>query len=225
MKILLVEDDVKISSFVKLGLEDQDFHVTAVYDSQMAEKVLAGKEFDLIILDVILPGQSGFELCKKIRETGATVPILMLTSLDSVDDKVTGLNFGADDYMVKPFSFKELLARINALTRRSSEKFNSQTIRISGVVLDAATKKVFRNDHEVKLTAKEFSILELLMQSAGKVVDRQEISEKIWGFSFSSGTNLIDVHINSLRNKIDKGFTNKLIQTVVGFGYTIVRES
>ena len=225
MKILLVEDDVKISSFVKLGLEDQDFHVTAVYDSQMAEKVLAGKEFDLIILDIILPGQSGFELCKKIRETGATVPILMLTSLDSVDDKVTGLNFGADDYMVKPFSFKELLARINALTRRSSEKFNSQTIRISGVVLDAATKKVFRNDHEVKLTAKEFSILELLMQSAGKVVDRQEISEKIWGFSFSSGTNLIDVHINSLRNKIDKGFTNKLIQTVVGFGYTIVRES
>ena len=218
MKILLVEDDVKISSFVKLGLEDQDFHVTAVYDSQMAEKVLAGKEFDLIILDVILPGQSGFELCKKIRETGATVPILMLTSLDSFDDKVTGLNFGADDYMVKPFSFKELLARINALTRRSSEKFNSQTIRISGVVLDAATKKVFRNDHEVKLTAKEFSILELLMQSAGKVVDRQEISEKIWGFSFSSGTNLIDVHINSLRNKIDKGFTNKLIQTVVGFG-------
>jgi two-component system, OmpR family, copper resistance phosphate regulon response regulator CusR len=224
MKILLVEDDPKISSFVKLGLEDYDFHVTQAYDSAMAEKVVFSKVFDVIILDVIIPGINGLELCKNIRNANIKTPVLMLTSLDTVEDKVAGFDCGADDYLVKPFSFKELLARVKALTRRHSETMVAPTLKIADLELDTISKKVKRKDKEIKLTAKEFSILELFMSNKGKVFERIEIAEKIWGFSFNSGTNVIDVHINSLRNKIDKEYSPKLIHTIVGFGYVMKEE-
>ena len=224
MKILLVEDDPKISAFVKLGLEDNDYFVTVAYDSTMAEKIVFNKQFDVIILDVIIPGINGLELCKKIRNNNIKSPVLMLTSLDSVEDKVAGFDCGADDYLVKPFSFKELLARIKALTRRHTETMVAPTLIIADLELDTISKKVRRNEKEIKLTAKEFAILELLLSNKGKVFERIEIAEKIWGFSFNSGTNLIDVHINSLRNKIDKNFSPKLIHTLVGFGYVLKEE-
>lgn len=207
MKILLVEDDPKISSFVKLGLEDNEYNVTVAYDSAMAEKVVFKKEFDIIILDVIIPGINGLELCKKIRNEGIKTPILMLTSLDTVEDKIAGFDCGADDYLVKPFSFKELLARIKALDRRHTETAVTPTLKMADLVIDTVTKKVKRKNKEIKLTAKEYSILELLISNKGKVFDRIEIAEKIWGFSFNTGTNVIDVHVNSLRNKIDKDFS------------------
>ncbi|MCX6256443.1 MAG: response regulator transcription factor [Bacteroidia bacterium] len=224
MKILLVEDDTRISSFVKLGLEDNDHNVIVAYDSVMAEKIVFKKEFDVIILDVIIPGISGLELCKKIRNANIKTPVIMLTSLDTVEDKIAGFDSGADDYLVKPFSFKELLARIKALARRHTETMVSPALKLADLELDTISKKVKRKDKIIKLTAKEFSILELLISNKGKVFDRIEIAEKIWGFSFNSGTNLIDVHINSLRNKIDKDFSPKLIHTVVGFGYVMKEE-
>ncbi len=224
MKILLVEDDPKISSFVKLGLEDNEYNVTVAYDSAMAEKVVFKKEFDIIILDVIIPGINGLELCKKIRNEGIKTPILMLTSLDTVEDKIAGFDCGADDYLVKPFSFKELLARIKALDRRHTETAVTPTLKMADLVIDTVTKKVKRKNKEIKLTAKEYSILELLISNKGKVFDRIEIAEKIWGFSFNTGTNVIDVHVNSLRNKIDKDFSPRLIHTHVGFGYVMKEE-
>jgi len=220
MKILLVEDDTKISSFVKLGLEDSDHNVTVAYDSAMAEKIVFNKTFDVIILDVIIPGINGLELCKKIRNNNIKTPIIMLTSLDTLEDKIAGFDCGADDYLVKPFNFKELVARIKALGRRHTDNIVSPIRKIADLEIDSISKKVTRNGQEIKLTAKEFAILELLISSAGKVFDRMEIAEKIWGFSFT-GTNLIDVHINSLRNKIDKDFSPKLIHTLVGFGYVL----
>jgi two-component system copper resistance phosphate regulon response regulator CusR len=224
MKILLVEDDPKISSFVKLGLEDNDHHVTVAYDSAMAEKIAFSKEFDIMILDVIIPGINGLELCKKIRNANINTPLIMLTSLDTVEDKLAGFDCGADDYLVKPFSFKELLARIKALDRRHTETTVAPSLKIADLEIDTITKKVKRKNKEIKLTSKEYSILELLIQNKGKVFDRIEIAEKIWGFSFNTGTNVIDVHINSLRNKIDKDFTPKLIHTLVGFGYVLKEE-
>ncbi len=223
MKILLVEDDPKISSFVKIGLEDNDYDVSVAYDSAMAEKIVFKKEFDIIILDVIIPGINGLELCKKIRNANIKTPVLMLTSLDTIEDKIAGFDCGADDYLVKPFSFKELFARIKALDRRHTETIIAPALKIADLEIDTISKKVKRKNKEIKLTAKEYSILELLISNKGKVFDRIEIAEKIWGFSFK-GTNVIDVHINSLRNKIDKDFSPKLIHTLVGFGYVLKDE-
>jgi len=224
MKILLVEDDLKISAFVKLGLEENGYNVTVAYDSTMAERIVFNKEFDLLILDVVIPGINGLELCKKIRNADIKTPIIMVTSLDAVEDKIEGFDCGADDYLVKPFNFKELLSRIKALHRRHTQTIMAPQQKIADLELDTVTKKVRRNNKEIILTAKEFAILELLMSNKGKVFDRIEIAEKIWGFSFNSGTNLIDVHINSLRNKIDKDFSPKLIHTQIGFGYVMKDE-
>ncbi|OFX56252.1 MAG: DNA-binding response regulator [Bacteroidetes bacterium GWA2_30_7] len=221
MKILLVEDDTKISAFVKLGLEENDYYVTVAYDSATAEKLIFNKEFDIIILDIIIPGINGLELCKKIRNGNVKIPIIMLSSLDSVEDKIEGFNCGADDYLIKPFSFKELHARIKALGRRHTETIISPSLKLADLEIDTITKKVNRNKKDIKLTAKEFSILELLISNTGKVFDRIEIAEKIWGFSFNSNTNVIDVHINSIRNKIDKDFSPTLLHTIVGFGYVM----
>jgi len=222
---LLVEDDPKISSFVKIGLESNNCLVDTAYDSAMGEKLALSKKYDVIILDVIIPGISGFDLCKKIRNNGNLTPIIMLTSLDSVEDKLTGFDCGADDYVVKPFSFQELFARIKALIRRNRESIVNPVLKVLDLELDSIAKKVKRNGKEINLTATEYKILELLMSNKGKVFDRMHIAEKIWGLSFNSGTNVIDVHINSLRNKIDKEFTQKLIHTKKGFGYVLSEES
>ena len=224
MKILLVEDDPKISSFVRIGLESNQCIVDTAFESTIGEKLALSRKYDIIILDVIIPGISGFELCKKIRNNNILTPVIMLTSLDSIEDKVSGFDCGADDYLVKPFSFQELLARIKALNRRNKEAIVNPNLKVLDLELDSITKKVRRNNKEINLTATEYKILELLLSNKGKVFDRILIAEKIWGFSFNSGTNVIDVHINSLRKKIDKDFSQKLIHTKKGFGYLLSEE-
>jgi DNA-binding response OmpR family regulator len=225
MKILLVEDDPKISSFVKIGLESSECIVDIAYDGTIGEKLALSRKYDVMILDVVIPGISGFELCKKIRNNNISTPVIILTSLDSVEDKLTGFECGADDYLLKPFSFQELLARIKALNRRNREAIVSPVLKVLDLELDTIAKKVRRNDREIYLTATEYKILELLVGNKGKVFDRILIAEKIWGFSFNSETNVIDVHINSLRKKIDKDFSQKLIHTKKGFGYVLSEES
>ena len=225
MKILLVEDDPKISSFVKIGLESHNCMVDIAYESAIGEKLALSGKHDVIILDVVIPGISGFELCKNIRNKNILTPILMLTSLDTMEDKLTGFDCGADDYLVKPFSFQELFARLKALNRRNREAIVNPVLNVLDLELDSIARKVRRNNKEINLTATEYKILELLLSNKGKVFDRIHIAEKIWGFSFNSGTNVIDVHINSLRKKIDRDFSQKLIHTRKGFGYVLSEES
>ena len=221
MKILVVEDDPKISAFIKIGLENNDFIVEQAYDSQMAEKLAFSRKYDVMILDVVIPGISGFELCKNIRNKQILTPILLLTSLDTVEDKLQGFDCGADDYLIKPFSFQELLARIKALNRRNRETIVKPVLQIDDLEVDSIKKQVRRGGKEINLTAIEYRILELLLENKGKVFDRILIAETIWGFSFNSGTNVIDVHITSLRKKIDKDFSTKLIHTRRGLGYVL----
>ncbi len=225
MKILLVEDDQKISTFVKIGLESHDCLVDIAFDSSIGERLALSRKYDVMVLDVVIPGISGFELCKKIRNQNILTPIIMLTSLDGEDDKLTGFDSGADDYLTKPFSFKELLARIKSLNRRNKEIMVNPVLKIADLEVDSVSRLVKRGDKEIHLTATEYKILELLLSGKGKVFDRFNIAEKIWGFSFNSGTNVIDVHINALRRKIDKEFPRKLIHTKKGFGYVINEQS
>jgi len=224
MKILLVEDDPKISSFVKIGLESNDFKVDVAYDSTIAGKLAFSKNYDVIILDVVIPGISGFALCKNIRNKNISTPIIMLTSLDTLEDKLEGFDCGADDYLTKPFSFQELLARVKALGRRNRDEMIKPVLRTADLEIDSISRKVRRAGREINLTATEYKILELLLENKEKVFNRVQIAEKIWGFSFNSGTNIIDVHINSLRKKIDKEFETKLIHTRKGFGYVLSEE-
>lgn len=224
MRILLVEDDQKISSFVTIGLESNNYTVDVAFDGIIGEKLALSRKYDVMILDVVIPGISGYELCKKIRNSSIVTPVIMLTSLDSVEDKLTGFNNGADDYLTKPFSFQELLARIKALNRRNKEEIITPQMKIADLEIDTLGRKVVRNKKIINLTATEYKILELLISNPGKVFDRIHITEKIWGFSFNSGTNVIDVHISSLRKKIDKDFDKKLIQTIPGFGYVLREE-
>lgn len=221
MRILLVEDDPKISSFVKIGLESNGCLVDIAYDSTIGEKLALTRKYDVIILDVVIPGISGFDLCRKIRNKSNMAPIIMLTSLDSIEDKLTGFDCGADDYLVKPFSFQELFARIKALIRRNKDVPVIPVLKVLDLELDSISKKVKRGSKEISLTATEYKILELLMSNKDKVFNRIQITENIWGYSFNSGTNVIDVHINSLRKKIDKDFSQKLLHTKKGFGYLL----
>jgi len=221
MRVLLVEDDPKITAFVKIGLESNGYIVDNAFDSMMGEKLAFSKKYDVMILDVVIPGISGFELCKKIRNCSNFTPVIMLTSLDTVEDKITGFDCGADDYLTKPFSFQELLARIKALARRNKNDNVTPVIKVLDLEIDSVSKRVSRDNKEIPLTATEYKILELFMSNKNKVLSRIHIAEKIWGYSFNSGTNVIDVHINSLRNKIDKGYDQKLIKTKKGFGYIL----
>ena len=221
MKLLLVEDDPKISCFIKIGLESNNFLVDVAYDSPLAEKFALSRKYDVMILDVVIPGISGFDLCKNIRNNNIMTPVLFLTSLDSLEDKLTGFNSGGDDYLVKPFSFEELLARLKALTKRNGDITVKHVLKYADLEMDTSSRKVIRGGKDIILTATECKILELFMENRGKVFDRVSITERIWGFSFNSGTNIIDVHINSIRKKIDKDFNTKLILTRKGFGYVL----
>lgn len=220
-KIGLAEDDVKIASLIKTGLQEHNYQVTTIPDGLMALYAFKEEAFDLIILDVMMPGMNGIEVCRQLRETNTDVPILMLTALGSVDDKVLGLNSGADDYLVKPFHFKELLARIEALLRRHSAAFTQQKNNLSyeDVEMDTYSKTVKRGGKDVQLTAKEFTLLELFLKNPNRLLSRQYIAENAWDISFDTGTNVIDVYVNFLRNKIEKGFDRKLIHTKIGMGY------
>ncbi len=182
----------------------------------------ANNVYDLIILDIMLPGMDGLKLCRTLREKGIKTPILMLTALDSVDNKVTGLESGADDYLAKPFAFSELLARIKALLRRKSDL--TSEFSIDNLRMDMLSRRVFRGDNEIILSPKEFSILEYLLRNKGRVLSRTQIIENVWGYSYDPNTNIVDVHIKYLREKIDKDFSKKLIHTVRGTGYTVKEE-
>jgi two-component system, OmpR family, copper resistance phosphate regulon response regulator CusR len=224
MKILLVEDEQRVSAFIRKGLEEASYHVTLAYDGEYGSKLAIQHSYDLIILDIILPGKSGLDVCKELRKDEINTPILMLTALGTVDDKVTGLDVGADDYLVKPFHFKELLARVNALTRRQGKITHKTVYRVGDLEMNTETKKVTRGGKQIKLTAKEFRLLEVLLKHRGRVLSRTEIAQYVWDISFDTGTNVIDVYINYLRNKIDKGHSLKLLRTVVGMGYTIDKD-
>jgi heavy metal response regulator len=221
MNILLVEDEPKVAGFIKKGLEEQGYNITVAFDGRTGINMGIEKDFDLIILDVMLPNFNGFEVCKYIRRYKKGVPILMLTALGTVNDKVEGLESGADDYLTKPFHFEELLARIKALLRRQMEAIPGKTYTAGDLVLDCYQKTVFRQNKEINLTAKEFTLLELLMANKGRVLSRTYIAESVWGINFDRGTNVIDVYINYLRSKIDKDFSKKHIHTVIGTGYVL----
>jgi two-component system, OmpR family, copper resistance phosphate regulon response regulator CusR len=222
MKILVVEDEPKVAAFLKQGLEEQNFEVDVVFEGQMGKRMALGNHYDIILLDVIMPYINGLELCKIIKTEKPNQPILMLTALGTTEDKVTGLENGADDYLVKPFEFKELIARIKALTRRNTGiSENASTIKVADLELNLDKKTAERQGKTISLTAKEFALLEFFMRNKGKVLSRETIAEKVWDITFDTGTNVVDVYVNLLRKKIDRDFESKLIHTRVGLGYML----
>lgn len=225
MKILIIEDDQSISSFLKKGLEENGHEVQLAFDGEIGLRLAAGMPFDAILLDIILPKLNGLEVCHKLRtDLNFDKSIIMLTALGSTDDMVDGLNTGADDYLVKPIKFKELLARLNAFNRRTDCSGSSGSLKVGELELDLDTKEVFYNQQEVNLTTKEFYLLAYLMRNKGKVMSRIDILESVWEINFNLGTNVVDVYMNYLRKKIDKRFNVKLLRTVVGMGYVIKEE-
>lgn len=222
MKILVVEDEPKVAAFIKQGLEEEQYDVTVVFDGHFGLKMASEHDYELIILDLMIPYINGLDLCNQIRAKGIVTPILMLSALGTTDDKVTGLDAGADDYLAKPFEFKELLARIRALTkRRNTPERESTILSIADLQMNIDAKTVTRDGNSIDLTAKEFLLLEYFLRNKGRVISRAEIAEKVWGISFDTGTNVIDVYVNFLRKKIDKEYKTKLIHTIIGMGYTI----
>lgn len=222
MKILLVEDEPRVASFIKQGLTEEGFEVDLVYDGQMGKTQALQNDYQVAILDVIVPYINGIDLCKIIKSHKPNLPIILLTALGTTDDKVTGFEAGADDYLVKPFEFRELLARLGALTRRAgSETTRNNFLKVADLQLDLDKKVAIRGGQVIDLTAKEFSLLEYLMRSRGRVVSRADITEKVWDIHFDTGTNVVEVYINILRKKIDKNFEHKLIQTRIGLGYIL----
>ncbi|MNJ93945.1 Response regulator MprA [compost metagenome] len=223
-KIGLAEDDLKIAELIKTGLEEYGYEITNISNGIQALESFQTNDFDLVILDLMMPGLNGIELCRQLRTTHKTLPILMLTALGSIDDKVTGLKSGADDYLVKPFHFKELLARIEALLRRNQfqpEKTDDQILSFDDISLNTYSKEVQRAGVPIELTAKEFTLLELFLRNPNRLLSRQYIAENAWDINFDTGTNVIDVYVNFLRNKIEKGFDRKLIHTKINMGYIL----
>ena len=224
-KILIIEDEPKVAAFIKEGLEEQKYEVDVAVDGLSGKKMALFNQYSLVILDINLPLMSGFEVAKNIRNANNSVPILMLTALGTMDDKIEGFESGADDYLVKPFEFRELLARTKALVKRSNTKLvNSEFIRIDDLVIFLDNKMVKRGDTKIELTAKEFALLKYLAVNKGRVISRNEIAENVWDISFDTGTNVIDVYVNFLRKKLDRNFPQKLIHTYIGMGY-VLREA
>jgi DNA-binding response OmpR family regulator len=220
MRLLLAEDDNRISRFVAKGLQEQSYAVDVVADGNDAVYQAEINDYDLVILDVMLPGQDGFAVCRALRSLGKHMPILMLTARDAVEDRIKGLDVGADDYLTKPFEFGELLARLRALLRRPRDLKPSQIV-VADLVLNTATQTARRGDLAISLTAKEYALLEYLMRNVGRVIGRAEIAEHVWDESFDPFSNLIEVYINRLRRKIDGGFAEPLLQTRRGSGYVL----
>ena len=220
MRILLVEDDQRIARFVTKGLREQAYAVDVTGNGDEAIYRLSINDYDAVILDVMIPGRDGFQVCHELRAAGIAVPVIMLTARDTVQDRITGLDSGADDYLTKPFAVTELLARLRALLRRG-RIVRPATISIADLVLDTGAQRATRNGHALSLTTKEYALLEYLAREAGRVVSRAEIAEHVWDENFDPLTNLIDVHINRLRRKVDSGFSSKLIHTRRGSGYML----
>jgi len=220
MKILIVEDEPKVASFIKKGLEESHYDVDISYEGISAEKLARQYKYNLFILDIILPGIGGLELCRKFKTLFPNIPVLMLTALGTTDDKLAGFDSGANDYLVKPFEFRELLARVKVLIKTADPLQESvNRLIVADLELDLDKKTARRGNSNIDLTAKEFSLLEFFMRNPGRVVSRNDIAEKVWDVSFDFSTNVVDVYVNFLRKKIDKGFDKKLIRTKVGFGY------
>lgn len=226
MNILLLEDDFKMSQEIQQFLQNLSYDCDVVYDGLVFLKQQKLKTYDIYILDVNVPSLNGIDVCKKIREEDKNTPILMLTAYSAIDDKVEALNFGADDYLVKPFHFEELSARIKALLRRSNGSSNKDEIvyKIADLELYTEEMRVVRNGQNINLTPKEYKLLELLIKSKGRTISKQTIAEEVWDINFETGTNTIEVYINFLRNKIDKGQSKKLIHTRPGYGYYMKEE-
>jgi two-component system copper resistance phosphate regulon response regulator CusR len=226
MKVLVIEDEQQVSSFIKQGLEEQSFEVDIAYDGHIGERLALSRDYDVVLLDIVIPGINGFDLCKILKKEKPTTPILMLTTLGTTADKVTGFDAGADDYLLKPFEFEELIARIKALARRptmSGVSYN-HILRYEDLRLDTDKKIAYRHEIPIKLSAKEFTLLEFFMNNPGRVVSRMELAEKIWDMKFDTGTNVVEVYMNMLRNKIDKDFEPKLLHTRIGMGYVLTKE-
>jgi two-component system copper resistance phosphate regulon response regulator CusR len=222
MKILLIEDERKTIQFIKKGLEENGYKVDTAEDGKSGKNLAFRNQYNLIITDVILPELNGRDLCKELRLAKIETPILMLTALGDTDDVVAGLDSGADDYLAKPFEFKELLARIRSLTKRQPQvQVNENQLRIADLVLDINDRSATRAGKKIDLTSKEFSLLEYFLRNQGRVIPRAELSKHVWNVDFDTGTNMVEVYVNYLRKKIDKDFDGKLIHTQFGVGYIL----
>ncbi|MFD2034293.1 response regulator transcription factor [Belliella marina] len=225
-KILVVEDDVRLASLLQRGLEESGMQVLLAYDGELALKLFENTMPDLVITDLILPKINGLDLCKHLRNKHPQTPIIMLTALGTTDDKLEGFDAGADDYLVKPFDFRELHARIKTLLKRTqavnSISYTNELV-YADLKIDLQVKKVFRKDQEITLTPKEFNLLAFLVKNPDRVLSREEIAQEVWGVNFDTGTNFIDVYINYIRKKVDKPFDEKLIHTRPGMGFILQR--
>ncbi len=219
--ILIIEDEPKVAGFINKGLALNGYNSEIAYDGLAGSRSALNAEFDAIVLDINLPGINGFEVCQKIREADNSVPILMLSALGTTGNKLKGFDIGADDYLVKPFEFDELLARLKALIKRSTANNSVKVLKVLDLEMDLSAKSVRRGGKRIDLTIKEFNLLELLIRNKGSVLTRSDIAEKIWGITFDTGTNIIDLYIFYLRQKIDKKFDKKLIHTAFGLGYIL----
>ncbi len=220
MRLLVVEDEKKLNELITKKLKKEYYGVDSCFDGEEAIRYVEGTEYDAVILDIMLPKLDGFEVIKRIRAKKNKVPILLLTARDNIDDKVKGLDYGADDYLVKPFIFEELMARIRVLLRRNSGNADN-VITIANLKIDLDAKTVFRDDLLIKLSGREYSILEYLIRNKGKILSRERIEDHIWNYDYEGGTNVIDVYIRYLRKKIDDNYTPKLIHTIRGLGYVL----
>ena len=222
VNILIVEDEKKIADSLKQGLSENGFYTQVAYEGLMGLKLFRHGYFGLVILDINLPGMNGYELCKAMREINPKIPVIMLTAMSSVDDKLEGFDAGADDYIVKPFDFRELLVRVQALLKRlNAIEVKGVRLTADNLIMNLDTKEVTRDDRPITLTAKEFQLLEYLMKNKNRVLSRADIALNVWDIDFDSGTNVIDVYVNYLRKKIDKDFDSSLIHTQVGMGYVL----
>lgn len=223
MRILVIEDEKNIASFIERSLEASGYEVVTAFDGETGLEILAASDFDAIILDVILPKFNGWEVCQQVRQRLLKdTPILMLSAMNHTNHIVKGLDSGADDYLAKPFKMNELQARLQALSRRYRRQTTAPSVlRYAGLEVNLEAKEAWREGRKVKLTIREFKLLECLIRNPGKALSRHELLEKVWGLDFDTGTNVVDVYVNYLRNKIDKGYPNKLIHTVYGMGYIL----
>lgn len=221
-KILIIEDEKKISALIRKGLEEEQYDVEEAHDGEKGEQMLENDQYDLVILDIMMPKKDGLEVLQSLRQHGNETPVMMLTAKSAVDDRVKGLDVGADDYLVKPFAITELLARVRSLLRRKKgvEK-SATTLTIADLTLDLVSHKALRGGKMIDLTSKEFALLEYFIRNKNKTLNRSTITEHIWNYNFDTGTNIIDVYINHLRTKIDGGFTKKLLHTIRGAGYVM----
>ncbi|BAP36138.1 heavy metal response regulator transcription factor [Acinetobacter guillouiae] len=221
MRILLVEDEQKTGDYLKQGLSEAGYITDWVTDGLTGKQYALSEDYDVIILDVMLPGVDGWHIIEAVRKNGKTMPILFLTARDQIEDRVKGLELGADDYLVKPFAFAELLARIKSLLRRGQQREDSNLISIANLELDIRKRRVTREGQRIDLTAKEFALMELFMRRRGEILPRALIASQVWDMNFDSDTNVVEVAIKRLRNKIDSNFTPKLIQNIRGMGYVL----